>query len=95
MRKTRANLTPVFGTCAGRCKDGAQGVGYYRDSGPAEMSEEVLRQLKAFEAQPPPPKHLNDTGGILTVGEEEVRSHSPARWREKESIDARDDSNLL
>ena len=51
-------------------------MGYYRDSGPAEMSEEVLRQLKAFEAQPPPPKHLNDTGGILTVGEEEGRSYS-------------------
>lgn len=61
------------GYCFGICKDGAQGLGYYLDTGGEEMHEDVRKQLLEFQALPPLPKQLNDTSGELTAGLDEVR----------------------
>lgn len=61
------------GYCFGICKDGAHGLGYYRDAGPEEMHENVRTDLERYQAQPPPPKQNNDTSGLLSAGLDEVR----------------------
>lgn len=66
------------GYCFGICKDGAHGLGYYLDKGPQEMHEDVLNELRRFEALPPPSKLNNDTSGQLKAGLDEVRDQSAA-----------------